>query len=142
MPDNNEDIRWIQRFDNYQRALARLQDAVNLAHSRELSELEKQGLIKAFEFTHELALNTLKDFLTERGAEKMYGSRDVTRLAFKEGLIEQGDTWMSMIKSRNLTSHAYREEVARDIYENIVTRYIQAFQALTQVLKVLDTGER
>ncbi len=110
---------------------------MSLADSRELSELEKQGLIKAFEFTHELAWNTLKDFLTERGAEEMYGSRDVTRLAFKEGLIDRGETWMSMIKSRNLTSHTYREEVAQEIYENIINRYFSEFKALELMLKEL-----
>ena len=136
-----QDIRWQQRFDNYQRALARLTEAVELTGSRELSELEKQGLIKAFEFTHELAWNTLKDFLTERGAEKMYGSRDVTRIAFKEGLIAQGDIWMGMIKSRNLTSHTYREEVAQEIYGNIVNDYFQQLQALQQTLKALDNQQ-
>lgn len=136
--EKQQDSRWQQRFDNYLRALGRLQEAVSLADSRELSELEKQGLIKAFEFTHELAWNTLKDFLTERGAEKMYGSRDVTRLAFKEGLIEQGETWMSMIKSRNLTSHTYREEVAQEIYENIISRYFWELKALEQMLTGLD----
>ena len=69
--DKQQDSRWQQRFDNYLRALGRLQEAVSLADSRKLSELEKQGLIKTFEFTHELAWNTLKDFLTEWGAEKM-----------------------------------------------------------------------
>ena len=91
--EKQQDSRWRQRFNNYLRALGQLQEAVSLADSRELNELKKQGLIKAFEFTHELAWNTLKDFLTERGAAKMYGSRDVTRLAFKEGLIEQGEIW-------------------------------------------------
>ena len=139
--EEQQDSRWKQRFDNYQRALGRLQEAVSLAGSRELSELEKQGLIKAFEFTHELAWNTLKDFLTERGAEKMYGSRDVTRLAFKEGLIVQGETWMSMIKSRNLTFHTYREEVAQEIYENIINRYFWEFKALELMLTELDDDQ-
>ena len=139
--EEQQDSRWKQRFDNYQRALGRLQEAVSLAGSRELSELEKQGLIKAFEFTHELAWNTLKDFLTERGAEKMYGSRDVTRLAFKEGLVVQGETWMSMIKSRNLTSHTYREEVAQEIYENIINRYFWEFKALELMLTELDDDQ-
>lgn len=140
--EKQQDSRWRQRFNNYLRALERLQEAVSLADSRELSELEKQGLIKAFEFTHELAWNTLKDFLTERGAEKMYGSRDVTRLAFKEGLIEQGETWMSMIKSRNLTSHTYRQEVAQEIYENIISRYFWEFKALELMLKELNDEQR
>lgn len=135
--EKQQDSRWKQRFDNYQRALDLLQEAVSLANHRVLSELEKLGLIKVFEFTHELACNTLKGFLTERRSEKIYGSRDVTRLAFKEGLIEQGEIWMSMIKSRNLTSRTYREEVAQEIYENIISQYFFEFKALEQMLKRL-----
>ena len=60
---SSPDIRWIQRFDNFKRAFARLSDACALAEQRDLSDLERQGLIQAFEFTHELAWNTLKDFL-------------------------------------------------------------------------------
>ena len=56
-----KDIRWIQRFDNFKRAYARLSAAAALARQRKLSELEEQGLVQAFEFTHELAWNTLKN---------------------------------------------------------------------------------
>ena len=73
------EIRWIQRFDNFKRAFTRLADAAAQAKQRKLSELEEQGLIQAFEFTHELAWNTLKDFLEARGTVvKVYGSRDAT----------------------------------------------------------------
>ena len=42
----NEDIRWMQRFSNYRKALARLADAVALTKERKLSDLEQQGLIQ------------------------------------------------------------------------------------------------
>lgn len=136
-----KDVRWVQRFDNYQRALKRLEEAVKLGKERSLSELEKQGLIKAFEFTHELAWNTLKDFLTEQGAEKMYGSRDTTRIAFREGLLDNGELWMNMIKSRNLTSHTYREEIAKEIVQNIFNDYFQAFENLkSTLLGIVEDG--
>ena len=130
-----QDIRWLQRFDNYQRALSRLENAVELAATRPLSELEQQGLIQGFEFTHELAWNTLKDFLIYRGISGIIGSRDATRAAFKAGLLEDGDTWMEMIKSRNLSSHTYREEVANDIANNILNRYYTAFVDLRDTLR-------
>src|SRR5438309_466616 len=102
----NQDVRWIQRFDNFKRAFARLAEAAALAKQRELSPLEEQGLIQAFEFTHELAWNTLKDFLDSRGTTaKIYGSRDATREAFAAGMIENGEAWMQMIEHRNETSH-------------------------------------
>ena len=99
------DIRWIQRFHNYQKALSQLQAGIELLRERELTNLEKQGLIHAFEFTHELAWKTLKDFLLHRGNPEIYGSRDATREAFKANLIEAGQIWMEMIESRNITSH-------------------------------------
>src|SRR5271157_3917726 len=90
----NEDIRWIQRFQNYQKAFAQLIQAVELSRQRALSKLEKQGLIQGFEYTHELAWNTLKDFLEARGTTNLFGSRDATRAAFALGLLEQGEIWM------------------------------------------------
>lgn len=74
----SHDIRWIQRFNNYKKALAGLQEASVLADERELSKLEKQGVIQGFEFTHELAWKTLKDFLESRGQQDIYGSKDAT----------------------------------------------------------------
>ncbi len=119
----NKDIRWVQRFDNYSKALVQLKNAIELANERELSELEKQGLIQAFEFTHELAWNALKDFLTGRGNKEIYGSKDATREAFKYGLIINGEIWMDMIRSRNKTSHTYNEETASEIINAVVNDY-------------------
>ncbi len=131
-----EDIRWKQRFDNYQRALQQLRQAVELSESRDLSDLEKQGMIQAFEYTHELAWNTLKDFLKEKGAtEPLYGSKDTTRLAFSQGLITKGDEWMNMISSRNQTSHTYNQEVAEKMIHKIISVYFPAFQELETRMK-------
>jgi len=82
-----EDIRWLRRFANYTRALRSLSDAVSLAGERPLSKLEQQGLIQAFEFTHELAWNVLKDYLEQQGIFGLIGSRDASRSAFQNGLI-------------------------------------------------------
>ena len=124
------DIRWIQRFDNFKRAFARLSAATELAEQRALSDLERQGLIQAFEFTHELAWNTFKDFLTSRGtSEKLYGSKDATRAAFSAGLIEDGETWMRMIGHRNESSHTYNDIVADKIMVAVQLSYVPAFEA-------------
>lgn len=130
----NGDIRWKQRFENYQRALAQLTEAVELAATRPLSKLEQQGLIQGFEFTHELAWNTLKDFLGYRGVGQIIGSRDATCAAFKVDLLDDGPTWMEMIKSRNLISHTYNEEVVNKIVDQILNRYHQSFVALQATL--------
>ena len=137
----NPDIRWIQRFNHFAQALAQLQSAVMLARQRELSPLEEQGLIQAFEFTHELAWNTLKDFLESRGVGDLYGSRDTTREAFKRGLIENGEAWMEMVKSRNLTSHTYNQEVAHAIALAIQNTYATEFARLWDTLEKMKQSE-
>ena len=127
-----QDIRWVQRFSNFRKAFAQLDEARDLATQRRLSRLEKQGLIQSFEYTHELAWNVLKDFLVSRGAQDLYGSKDVTREAFSAGLIENGEVWMEMIQSRNQTMHTYNETTAEAIYAAILTSYVAAFQAFQE----------
>ena len=108
-----------------------------MARSRELSEIEQQGLIQSFEFTHELAWNVFKDFLTDKGIVGLIGSKDATRSAFKNGLIEQGDAWMEMIADRNLTSHTYDLETAQAIVAHILDRYYPAFKSMAEKFSVL-----
>ena len=122
-----QDVRWRQRFQNFNKAFGQLSGAGALAQQRPLSELEQQGLIQAFEFTHELAWNTLKDFLQERGAANLFGSKDATRQAFAAGLIENGEIWMAMIRSRNRTTHTYDQTTADEIARAIATRYLAEF---------------
>ena len=138
---SDPDIRWRQRLQSFRKAFKRLSEAVQLTEERELSELEQQGLIQAFEFTHELAWNTLKDFLESRGTTEMYGSRDVTRQAFAKGLIQNGEAWMEMIKSRNQTSHTYNEDTANEIAEAITSRYFAEFHQFLQRFTELEGEE-
>ena len=130
MPDplKNKDVRWRQRFQNFRKAFSQLSNAAALAQQRDLTELEQQGLIQAFEFTHELAWNTLKDFLESRGRSNLFGSKDATREGFAAGLIENGDAWMQMIENRNETTHTYNEEIADEIGEAILSLYVPQFE--------------
>lgn len=137
MQKKSQDIRWVQRLDNFQSAFTQLKAAVHLAHSRTLTDLEKQGLIQSFEFTHELAWNLLKDYFFYQGQSLITGSRDATREAFAKGLIENGDTWMEMIKSRNQTSHTYNKKVADDITRKITHEYCALFEKLLQTMTAL-----
>ena len=127
MAANNPDVRWKQRFQSFRKAFGQLARAVKSATERDLSDLEEQGLIQAFEFNHELAWNTLKDFLESRGETAIYGSKDATRKAFAAGLLENGETWMEMIQSRNRSSHTYNEVIANQIAEAIVSKYFDTF---------------
>lgn len=126
----DEDVRWQQRFANFKKASLQLQDAVELSHRRPLSQLEMQGLIQAFEFTHELAWNVLKDYLNDQGNQDIKGSKDATREAFKVSLIADGEQWMAMIQSRNASSHTYNQRTAEQMAEAIIQNYFPQFVAL------------
>lgn len=132
------DIRWQQRFKNYQKALAQLRKFISKG---ELSELEEQGLIKAFEYSYELACTTLKDFLEYQGHAGIYGSRDAIRKAFGLNLVQDGLGWMDMLESRNKTSHTYNEEIAQEICRAVQTRYFQLLERLEKTMKALAQEE-
>lgn len=131
------DIRWQQRLANYAKALEQLGNAVATSQQRTLTELEKQGLIQAFEFTHELAWNVMKDYFAYQGNPSITGSRDAAREAFQKGLVEDGEGWMEMIKSRNQTSHTYQQTVADEIAGLILERYFSLFQQFLRKMNSL-----
>ncbi|MFN4000375.1 nucleotidyltransferase substrate binding protein [Algoriphagus sp.] len=128
----NKDVRWKQRFQNFKKAFNQLEKAVN---TPDLNELERQGLIKAFEFTYELAWTTLKDYLIEKGYTDLIGSKDTLRQSFQVGLISNGDTWMDMVKSRNLTAHTYNQDTAESIEEDVINQYYSLFKQLITKLE-------
>jgi len=121
--DRDPDVRWRQRLQSFRKAFAQLPKAAATAEKRDLSELEQQGLIQAFEFTHELAWKTMKDFLESRGTINLYGSKDAAREAFATGPIEEGEEWMAMIESHNRTSHTYNEEIANEVADAILAMF-------------------
>ena len=130
-------IRWVQRFNNYEKALESLTLAIEIIKTRPLSDLEKQGLIQTFEFTHELAWNVMKDYFSYQGTQNITGSRDATREAYSKNLIEDGDGWMAMIQSRNKTSHTYNKVVADEIVNAIQNTYFVLFVAFLHKLTTL-----
>ena len=136
---NHPDVRWKQRLANYRRAFKQLSAAVDLAETRPLSELERQGLIQAFEFTHELAWNVMKDYFAYQGNAAITGSRDAAREAFNKGLVEDGEGWMEMIQSRSQTAHTYNERVAAEIATRITSRYRRLFRQLLERMEELES---
>lgn len=136
---DNPDIRWKQRLNNYIKALNLLEEAVVLSSKRELSDLEEEGLIKRFELTHELAWNLMKDYLEFQGITSITGSRDAVREAYSSGLVTDGVTWMEMIRSRNLSSHTYNEEIVSELQAQIVELYFPLFAALKETMTELGS---
>ncbi|HEV7378447.1 MAG TPA: nucleotidyltransferase substrate binding protein [Dyadobacter sp.] len=150
-----QDIRWEQRFNNYNRALNKLDQAVSkikkdypadehgsIDQDDFLDDIIKEGLIQRFEYTHELAWNVMKDFLLYEAEIKVLGSKDATRAAFAAELIVDGDVWMEMIKSRNQTSHTDNEETADVIFTQIMDIYLPAFLAFANTMEVKRTGKQ
>ena len=129
----NADVRWKQRFENFQKAFQKLVEAVTYIKNNDskaevvLDEIIKEGLIQRFEYTHELAWNVMKDYATYQGNTTVGGSRDATREAFQLQLMSDGAVWMDMIGSRNKTSHTYNETTADEIYFKILNVYFPAF---------------
>ena len=128
----NQDVRWKQRFANFEKALKQL---AKFIEKEELNELEEQGLIQCFEYTHELAWNVMKDFLTFEGIQNIIGSRSATREAFNKGLVEEGQVWMDMIDSRNESVHTYNEETADKIVHKIRQVYFFEISNFSKKLK-------
>ena len=126
------DIRWVQRFDSYKKALAALERSVEAAKSRSLNELEEQGLIQGFEFTFELSWKLLKDYLESKEFKDFHGSKDTFKLAFQEGLISDGELWMEMIENRNRSSHTYDLNIAKQIISAVISKYFSKFKELSE----------
>ncbi|WP_158858373.1 nucleotidyltransferase substrate binding protein [Lunatibacter salilacus] len=152
----NQDIRWEQRLSNFKKALTKLEEGVNYIQDSSLgrdngeddeensgvvlNNLIKQGLIQSFEFTHELAWNVIKDYAAYQGNPEIRGSRDASREGFATGLIENGEVWMEMIKSRNDTSHTYNEDTANEIFTHIIKKYLPAFRLFLQKMETIRGG--
>lgn len=153
--ESEEDIRWIQRFSNYNKALGKLNEAIDYINQflldkdsieeKEnagyiLNDLIKQGLIQSFEYTHELAWSVMKDYALYQGNAEVGGSRDATREALQLQIISDGKVWMEMIVSRNKTSHTYNEEIANEIFSKITYEYHAAFIDFQKVMEEKRSG--
>jgi nucleotidyltransferase substrate binding protein (TIGR01987 family) len=121
-----EDIRWKQRFQNFENALERLIEGVSYFELYS-SDLVKEGIIQRFEFTHELAWKVMKDFLEYEGFTNIVGSRSATREAFNKNLLTNGQEWMNMIESRNQSVHTYERTILEIEFHKIIAIYLDLF---------------
>lgn len=127
----DKDVRWIQRFSNYRKALIQLGKAVNIVSalsnsSSDQNDLLAEGLIQRYEYTHELAWKVMKDYEEYQGITDIMGSRDAIRVALRAGILDD-DRWMDTISDRNLSSHNYDDETAKHIVNNIINVYYPLF---------------
>ncbi len=129
---NLKDIRWKQRFQNFEKAYQLLERTLQL---EKLSEAERGGLIQFYEMSFELSWKLLKDYLTEEGFI-IKSPRQAIKQAFQSGIIEDGQIWLEALESRNITAHTYDEETAIKIVSEIRKSY---FPVLTQLYSYLNS---
>ncbi|MGN6619149.1 MAG: nucleotidyltransferase substrate binding protein [Ilyomonas sp.] len=123
----NKDIRWKQRFANFEKALKQLQAALLIQNP---DIVQKAGIIQFFEMSYELAWNTIKDYMEEQGFTDVKSPRSAIKKAFETGLIKDGHSWMQLLIDRNLTAHTYDEEQATEVEQLIHKKYFPLLMEL------------
>ncbi len=118
--DNLKEIRWKQRFENFDKSYKLLKKYSNKPIT---TELERAGIIQFFEMTFELAWKVLKDYLESEGY-MVKSSRETVKQAFQIGLIDNGHIWIDALSNRNLTTHTYDEELADKMTKEILVSYL------------------
>lgn len=127
-------IRWLQRFENFEKSLENLSDTLKCIETEGINKIYTMALIQAFEITFELSWKTLKDYLEYSGL-KTDTPRDTIKEAFSNNLISDGQKWIEMMESRNKTSHTYKEFEAQAISNDIINTYFNLFNELQATLK-------
>ena len=128
--DNLKDIRWKQRFENFDKSYKLLD---KYAKQPITTELERAGIIQFFEMTFELAWKVLKDYL-EAQEYLVKSPRETVKQAFQIGLIDNGHVWMDALSNRNLTTHTYDEELANKMTNEIITMYLPELDKMYEKL--------
>ena len=133
MRDENQDVRWKQRFQNFEKSLMLLEGALRL-ESPDI--YQKAGLIQFFETTFELSWKLMKDYLESEGFAEVSSPRAAIKKAFETGLIEEGHVWMELLLGRNLTAHTYNEDTADKVERLIRQKYCPVIRKLHEALKL------
>ncbi len=126
----DEDVRWKQRFQNFEKAFNRLENALSFHLKEPKNELYQMALVQSFEFTFELGWKTLKDYLSYSGIKKISLPREVIKQGFHHDIISDGQTWIDMMEDRNLMAHTYSEENAQKAVKKISQEYHNGIKQL------------
>ncbi len=126
--DKLKTIRWLQRFQNLEKAFSQLQRGLAIEHP---SDIERQGIIKSFEFTFELSWKTLKEYLEAQGVICQF-PRKVIKQAFQNQIISEGELWLDMLGKRNLLAQTYDENIAMEAYRLIKDHFAPQIEKLVQ----------
>ncbi len=128
--DNLKDIRWKQRFENFDKTYKLLKKySTTPIHT----ELERAGIIQFFEMTFELAWKVLKDYLEAEGYS-VKSPRETVKQAFQVDLIDNGHIWIDALSNRNLTTHTYDETLANKMIQEILESYLPELEKMHEKL--------
>jgi nucleotidyltransferase substrate binding protein (TIGR01987 family) len=136
--DEHKDVRWRQRFDNYDKAISHLELALQI---QKPDVVQRAGLIQFFEMSFELSWNVMKDYLAGQGFTDVQSPRAAIKKAFETGLIEDGHGWLKLLEDRNLTSHLYDDATAIKVEELVRNEYYFLLKKLHSRLKT-ETNEQ
>ena len=132
----------LQKIENYNSALAQLEQAVAIYQKSQQDALYRDGLIQRFEFTVELSWKSLKEYLEDQGFVLAASSpRAVLKDAYAAGVIgrpidgkgevsQDAERWNRILTARNITSHVYDEKTADGVAAQICNDFLPVLQAL------------
>ena len=129
---SDKDIRWKQRFQNLEKSLGFLEQAIQINNP---DIIQKAGLIQFFEISFELSWNIMKEYMEEQGFFELRSPRDTIKKAFEIGLIVVVHTWFLTLQNRTLTFHTYDEETAEKVVQEIETIYYPLLLEIYNTLK-------
>ena len=115
-------------YKSFKKSLDRLEEVLK----QEKTIINRDAAIKRFEFTAELGWKTIQQFLRGKNIN-CQSPRSCLEEAFKFGLVEDEQSWLTMLNDRNLTVHTYNEEVAENVYKNL-KNYLSPLKRLAKKL--------
>ncbi len=121
-----------EKFKDYKNAYNRLEEGLAIEPT---VDIIMDGVIQRFEFTFELSWKLLKAYLEYQGFEEAKSPRSTIRLAFQNGMINEGDSWIDMMIDRNKTSHIYDEKEIRLIYKKIKEKHVKHLNKLVKYME-------
>lgn len=129
------------KYTAYDTALIRLKEAIDLYQTQENPVL-LDGTIQRFKFCVELGWKLLKEYLEYEKIGEFNSPRSTIKESFSIGLIEDAEQWLDMLDDRNLTSHTYDEEIAKEIYRNVLTKYYDILLKTRNKVKSVIENEK
>ena len=125
------DERFVEQREQFERALARLHEALD----ENETALIRDALIQRFEFTFEMAWRCLHRYLANKGVKLPQQAWAVLPEAFQSQLIVDAQVWDLLREYRNLTNHTYKEDMAIQVAAMVRGPGIAAFDQLAERLR-------